>query len=101
MTVINGVVRLLPGTLGTEESLLGESHTEVLLEHPHYTRPELFRNISIPEVLISGNHHEINRWRLKQALGRTYQRRPDLLERRKLSDDETALLEEYLRELDS
>ena len=99
--IIDSVTRLIPGVLGDEMSATQDSFAEDLLDYPHYTRPELFRNISIPEVLISGNHHEINRWRLKQALGRTYQRRPDLLERRKLSDDETALLEEYLRELDS
>ena len=99
--MFDSITRLIPGVLGDEMSATQDSFAEDLLDYPHYTRPELFRNISIPEVLISGNHHEINRWRLKQALGRTYQRRPDLLERRKLSDDETALLEEYLRELDS
>ena len=99
--MIDSITRLMPGALGHEMSALQDSFTEDLLDYPHYTRPELFRNISVPEVLVSGNHHEINKWRLKQALGRTYQRRPDLLEQRQLSDDETVLLEEYLEELSS
>jgi len=99
--MIDSITRLIPGTLGHEMSALQDSFTEDLLDYPHYTRPELFRNIAVPKVLVSGNHHEINRWRLKQALGRTYQRRPDLLEQRQLSDDETVLLEEYLEELSS
>ncbi len=99
--MIDSITRLIPGALGHEMSALQDSFTEDLLDYPHYTRPELFRNISVPKVLVSGNHHEINRWRLKQALGRTYQRRPDLLEQRQLSDDETVLLEEYLEELSS
>jgi tRNA (guanine37-N1)-methyltransferase len=99
--MIDSITRLIPGVLGDEMSASQDSFAEDLLDYPHYTRPELFRNISVPEVLLSGNHHEINRWRLKQALGRTHQRRPDLLEQRKLSDDETALLEEYLEEMDS
>ena len=99
--MIDSITRLIPGVLGHEMSALQDSFTEDLLDYPHYTRPELFRNISVPKVLVSGNHHEINRWRLKQALGRTYQRRPDLLEQRQLSDDETVLLEEYLEELSS
>ena len=99
--MIDSITRLIPGALGHEMSALQDSFTEDLLDYPHYTRPELFRNISVPKVLVSGNHHEINRWRLKQALGRTYQRRPDLLEQRQLSDDEALLLEEYLEELSS
>jgi len=99
--MIDSITRLIPGVLGHEMSALQDSFTEDLLDYPHYTRPELFRNIAVPKVLVSGNHHEINRWRLKQALGRTYQRRPDLLEQRQLSDDETVLLEEYLEELSS
>ncbi len=99
--MIDSITRLIPGVLGHEMSALQDSFTEDLLDYPHYTRPELFRNISVPKVLVSGNHHEINRWRLKQALGRTYQRRPDLLEQRQLSDDETVLLEEYQEELSS
>ena len=97
--MIDSITRLIPGALGHEMSALQDSFTEDLLDYPHYTRPELFRDIPVPEVLLSGNHNEINRWRLKQALGRTHQRRPDLLERRQLSKDETTLLEEYLEEL--
>jgi len=99
--MIDSITRLIPGALGHEMSALQDSFTEDLLDYPHYTRPELFRDIPVPEVLLSGNHNEINRWRLKQALGRTHQRRPDLLEQRQLSEDETILLEEYLEELSS
>ena len=99
--MIDSITRLIPGALGHEMSALQDSFTEDLLDYPHYTRPELFRDIPVPEVLLSGNHNEINRWRLKQALGRTHQRRPDLLEQRQLSEDETTLLEEYLEELSS
>ena len=99
--IIDSITRLIPGTLGHEMSAFQDSFTEDLLDYPHYTRPKLFRNISVPEVLLSGNHDEINRWRLKQALGRTYQRRPDLMKKRQLSEDETRLLEEYLEELSS
>jgi len=99
--MIDSITRLMPGALGHEMSSLQDSFTEDLLDYPHYTRPELFKNISVPKVLLSGNHKEINRWRLKQALGRTHQRRPDLMEGKQLSDDETILLEEYLKELSS
>ena len=99
--MIDSITRLIPGVLGDEMSASQDSFTDDLLDYPHYTRPELFRNVSVPEVLLSGNHNDINRWRLKQALGRTHQRRPDLLEGRQLSNDETALLQEYLEELDS
>ena len=99
--MIDSITRLMPGALGHEMSSLQDSFTEDLLDYPHYTRPELFKNISVPQVLLSGNHKEINRWRLKQALGRTHQRRPDLMEGKQLSDDETILLEEYLKELSS
>ena len=78
MTVINGVVRLLPGTLGTAESLLEESHSDGLLEHPHYTRPAEFRGMAVPDVLRSGDHGAIAIWRQQQRLQRTRQSRPDL-----------------------
>lgn len=77
--VVDAVSRLLPGVLGAEESLLEESHRAGLLEYPHYTRPADFRGWQVPEVLLSGNHAEIARWRRRQALERTRQRRPDLL----------------------
>jgi 2-C-methyl-D-erythritol 2,4-cyclodiphosphate synthase len=81
MTVINGVVRLLPGTVGTAASLQAESHHEGLLEHPHYTRPAVFRGLEVPEVLRSGDHGAIDRWRQQQSQLRTRQRRPDLFDR--------------------
>jgi len=81
MTIINGVVRLLPGTVGTAESLLEESHSDLLLEHPHYTRPATFRGMEVPEILRSGDHGAIAEWRQQQRLSRTQQRRPDLYAR--------------------
>ena len=78
MVIINGVVRLLPGTVGTAESLQHESHSDLLLEHPHYTRPPEFRGMAVPEVLRSGDHGAIARWRLEQQQQRTRERRPDL-----------------------
>jgi tRNA (guanine-N1)-methyltransferase len=77
-TVINGVVRLLPGTVGTAASLEEESHTNLLLEHPHYTRPAVFRGQEVPAVLRSGDHGAIARWRQEQQELRTRERRPDL-----------------------
>ena len=81
MTIINGVVRLLPGTVGTAASLVDESHSDLLLEHPHYTRPADFRGMSVPDVLRSGDHAAIARWRQQQREQRTANRRPDLLDR--------------------
>ena len=78
ITIINGVVRLLPGTLGSVESLKEESHNELLLEHPQYTRPTEFRGLKVPDVLLSGNHQLIKQWRQKQREIRTKYRRPDL-----------------------
>lgn len=78
MVILNGVIRLLPGTVGTAESLEHESHSDLLLEHPHYTRPAEFRGLAVPEVLRSGDHGAIARWRLEQQQQRTRERRPDL-----------------------
>ena len=80
ITVINGVVRLLPGTLGSIESLEEERHNEFLLDHPHYTRPSVFRGMKVPDVLLGGNHRLIKEWRQKQREIRTQFRRPDLFE---------------------
>ncbi len=80
MTLINGVIRLLPGTVGKEESLKAESFEDGLLDYPHYTRPAEFRGLKVPDILRSGNHAEIAQWRLQQQLQRTRERRPDLLE---------------------
>ena len=98
MVVIDCVVRQLPGALGDAESASQDSFVDGLLDCPHYTRPETYAGQAVPPVLMSGNHAEITRWRLKQALGRTWQRRPDLLNRRTLSDDERRLLEEFKHE---
>jgi tRNA (guanine37-N1)-methyltransferase len=98
LVVIDAVARLLPGALGCAESAAQESFTDGLLDWPHYTRPELWSGRAVPEVLTNGNHAAIARWRLKQALGRTWQRRPDLLARRNLSVEERKLLAEYQAE---
>ena len=98
MVVIECIVRQLPGVLGDAESASQDSFVNGLLDCPHYTRPEVYEAQPVPAVLLSGNHAEIGRWRLKQALGRTWQRRPDLLEKRALSDDERRLLEEFKQE---
>jgi tRNA (guanine37-N1)-methyltransferase len=95
MVVIDCLVRQLPGALGDAESAARESFVGGLLDHPHYTRPEVYEGEAVPPVLLSGNHAQIARWRLRQALGRTWQRRPDLLEKRGLSAEELALLEEF------
>jgi tRNA (guanine37-N1)-methyltransferase len=99
MVVIDGVVRHLPGALGDADSANEDSFADGLLDCPHYTRPEVFDGVAVPQVLLSGNHAEIARWRLKQKIGRTFQRRPDLLERRALTAEEQALLNEYRNEL--
>ncbi len=99
--IIDAVSRLIPGTLGDNLSALQDSFTDDILDYPHYTRPEAFKNISVPEVLVSGDHNAINRWRLKQALGRTFERRPDLIETKELSDDEEKLLQEYQEEIEN
>jgi tRNA (guanine37-N1)-methyltransferase len=101
MVLIDAVVRQLPGVLGDEQSAAEDSfaRSNGLLDCPHYTRPEVWQGEAVPAVLMSGHHAQIERWRLKQALGRTWQRRPDVLERRGLSKDEVKLLEEYRQEL--
>lgn len=105
MVLLDAVARRLPGVLGHEDSAEQDSFTGDyvnLLDCPHYTRPEVFEGRAVPEVLLSGNHAAIERWRRKQALGRTATRRPDLLDKRKreqgLSKEEETLLAEYLRE---
>lgn len=95
MVVIDCVVRQLPGALGDAESAEQDSFVNGLLDHPHYTRPEVYENEAVPAVLLSGNHADIARWRLKQALGRTWLRRRDLLEKRTLTPEEAKLLDEF------
>jgi len=99
MVVIDAIVRQIPGALGDADSAGQDSFVNGLLDCPHYTRPEVYEGVPVPQVLMSGNHADIARWRLKQALGRTWQRRPDLLEERALSDEERALLDEYRKEV--
>ena len=98
MALVDAVVRQLPGALGDQASALEESFADGLLDCPQYTRPETYSDRKVPEVLMSGHHENIRRWRLKQALGRTWLRRPDLLEARKLNAEEQRLLEEFKRE---
>ena len=91
------VVRQLPGALVMRNREPGIV-LERALDHPHYTRPEVYENDAVPAVLLSGNHAEIGKWRLKQSLGRTWRRRPDLLAKRTLSEAENVLLEEFKKE---
>jgi tRNA (guanine37-N1)-methyltransferase len=98
MALIDAVVRQLPGALGDEASAVEESFADGLLDCPQYTRPETYAERRVPEVLLSGHHENIRRWRLKQALGRTWLRRPDLLAVKRLSAEESRLLEEFQRE---
>ncbi|MFK7977742.1 MAG: tRNA (guanosine(37)-N1)-methyltransferase TrmD [Halioglobus sp.] len=99
MVVVDAVTRQLPGALGHAASAQEDSYVDGLLDCPHYTRPESYAGEAVPEVLLSGNHAVIDRWRLQQALGRTYERRPDLLEARGLSPEEEELLAAYLDQL--
>jgi tRNA (guanine37-N1)-methyltransferase len=98
LAIVDAVVRLLPDVLGHDESAEQDSFADGLLDCPHYTRPELVDGMAVPAVLREGNHEQIRRWRLKQALGRTHERRPDLLDGRALTDAERDLLAEYLAE---
>ena len=105
LVVIDATARLVPGVLGASESVLQESFgtgaAEGLLDWPQYTRPEEWRGRRVPEVLQGGNHAAIRRWRLKQALGRTWERRPELLAGRTLTGEEQGLLAEYREEHES
>ena len=98
LALIDAAVRQLPGALNDADSAAEESFVAGLLECPHYTRPEEYAGMRVPDVLLSGNHEKIRLWRLKQALGRTWRRRPELIEQRMLSREEAKLLEEFLRE---
>ncbi|MFH0846942.1 MAG: tRNA (guanosine(37)-N1)-methyltransferase TrmD [Chloroflexota bacterium] len=94
MVVVNAVVRLIPGVLGAEDSAADDSHSQGLLEYPHYTRPPEFRGWKVPEILLSGNHAEIDRWRREQSIRRTLKRRPDLLSQANLTEAEKRLVAE-------
>lgn len=100
MVLIDAIVRQLPGVLNDDESAMHESFVDGLLDCPHYTRPESYAGVRVPEVLLSGHHADIARWRRKQALGRTWLRRPDLLERRTFSAEEKTLLAEFRAEME-
>jgi len=100
MTMMDAVIRLVPGVLGHELSAQQDSFSDGLLDCPHYTRPELYEGQAVPQVLLSGNHEKIRQWRLKQSLGRTWQRRPELLAALELTNEQQRLLTEYLAELD-
>jgi tRNA (guanine37-N1)-methyltransferase len=95
LVVIDAIARLIPGTLGSAESAVQESFSEGLVDWPHYTRPPAIDGQGVPAVLMSGDHAAIRRWRLQQALGRTWLRRPELLESRGMSDEERELLEAF------
>ncbi len=98
MVMIDALTRLLPGALGDEDSAQQDSFMDGLLDYPHYTRPEVIDGMAVPEVLLGGNHADIARWRHKQALGRTWLRRPDLLEAVQLNEEQRRLLDEFIRE---
>ena len=98
MVVIDAVTRLLPGALGHHESAEQDSFSKGLLDCPHYTRPDVYENIWVPPVLLSGDHEAIRRWRLKQSLGRTWLRRPDILASIELDSEQQRLLDEYICE---
>ena len=98
LVLIDAVVRLLPGALGHDQSAEQDSFVNGLLDCPHYTRPEHWQGKAVPQVLLSGDHSAIARWRLKQSLGKTWQARPDLITERVLSDEEKVLLAEFISE---
>jgi tRNA (guanine37-N1)-methyltransferase len=98
MVLMDALIRQLPGVLGASESAQQDSFVNGLLDCPHYTRPEVYEGSAVPQVLLSGNHAEIERWRMKQSLGRTWSRRPELMSKLKLSVEQQKLLDEYKRE---
>jgi len=95
LVVIDTVIRLLPGVLGSEDSVQEDSHANGLLEYPQYTRPAVFRDWPVPEILLSGNHAQIARWRQEQIIRRTLERRPDLIDMTKLGQEEKQLVEQF------
>ena len=101
MVLIDAVARMVPGVLGHEQSAQQDSFMDGLLDCPHYTRPEVFEGKAVPKVLLSGNHKAIAEWRRMQALGRTRARRPELIKKRELSDQDHLLLKQYGQEKDA
>ena len=100
MVIVDAVTRLIPGALGSDESAARDSFADGLLDYPHYTRPAEYRGLRVPDVLVGGHHGEIEKWRRRKAMEKTFSRRPDLLERRVLSEEERRLIAEILREMD-
>jgi tRNA (guanine37-N1)-methyltransferase len=98
MVLVDAVARLLPGALGDEQSAENDSFSAGLLDHPHYTRPESWNGQAVPEVLLSGDHAAVRRWRLKRALGATWLKRPDLLDKLVLDEEQAGLLREFIAE---
>jgi len=98
MAMIDAITRLLPGALGDEASAEQDSFVHGLLDYPHYTRPEIINGLEVPKVLLSGDHKAIEKWRLKQSLGKTWLKKPELLEKLTLPNDQQALLEEFIEE---
>lgn len=98
MVIMDATVRLIPGVLGNQTSAEMDSHSSGLLEHPHYTRPPEYRGMTVPEVLMSGNHQRIEEWRQKESLRRTWKRRPDMLEHSSLSQQQQQWLSEWENE---
>jgi tRNA (guanine37-N1)-methyltransferase len=99
MVLIDGITRLIPGAVGDPESVTQDSFGAGLLDYPQYTRPEEVDGERVPAVLLGGDHEQIRRWRVKQSLGRTFERRPDLLEKKDLGDEEKKLLHEYIKDM--
>ena len=99
MACLDAIIRLQPGALGHEDSAEEDSFMQGLLDCPHYTRPEHYAGKSVPPVLLSGDHEAIRKWRLQQSLGRTWQRRPELLERMTLNDEQRALLDAFIAQV--
>ena len=99
MIIIDAVTRLIPGVLGGDDAAEKDSFSDGLLEHAHYTRPRVFEGREVPEVLLSGHHREIERWRLASSLMRTLLKRPDLLKNRELQDEELEVLKSWGRQI--
>lgn len=98
MVMIDTITRLIPGTVGDQDSVALDSLSNGLLKYPQYSRPEQFSGLDVPPVLLSGHHKQIERWRLKASLGRTWLRRPDLLQKKQLTDEERMLLDEFIED---
>ena len=100
LVVIDAITRLLPGALGDEDSAQQDSHVDGLLDCPHYTRPEQIAGLTVPDVLLGGNHADIKHWRMQQALGKTWQKRPDLLAKKALTKEQQGFLDEFIKQVE-